>query len=138
MGSELAEREEWSEGRSLSWALLENEANESNRKFLSDLLHFYKTEPALYGSDYTSSGFEWVDLSQKEEGVFAFLRKAEQVNREVLFVFNFSEKAVHNYCIEGNYDLQLNTAAADQKIIDAESFTLKPYQGLLFKKKLAE
>lgn len=138
MGSELAERKEWSEGRGLDWPLLKDQNHKNMQQFLSDLLHFYKTEPLLHATDHDWNGFEWTDLTNKDAGVFAFLRQQNDTNDKLFFVFNFSDQSFGQYGVGGNghgFELLFDTLEEDKSNIDPGNFILKAYQGLCFSKK---
>ncbi|HHV53278.1 MAG TPA: 1,4-alpha-glucan branching enzyme, partial [Synergistaceae bacterium] len=50
---------------------------------------------ALYERDFENAGFEWVDFSDWESSIIAFLRKAG--GEEVLVVCNFTPVPRYNY-----------------------------------------
>lgn len=83
MGSELAQAGEWSEATSLEWSLLEglHRTGRGNRhrqvqQFVATLNRLYRDEPALHALDCVPEGFAWVDGSDAEHSIVAFLRRA--------------------------------------------------------------
>ena len=46
------------------------------RKFVEDLNHLYRREPALYEVDFEPSGFEWIDCNDHEASVISLIRRA--------------------------------------------------------------
>jgi len=142
MGNELAETEEWSESRALNWSLLEGKKNKEVQEFLTYLLHFYRSEPALYQSDHTENGFEWKDISEQEKGVFAFLRRGEN-NQELIFVLNFSTQSIADYSIRefnnGSFKLLFDTFTNQEETSAQKewsgSFPLEALQGMVLRRK---
>jgi 1,4-alpha-glucan branching enzyme len=76
MGQEFAQRREWSEARALDWALCEAPAHDGVRRLVRDLNRLYRTLPALHERDCEAEGFEWLIVDDRENSVFAWLRKA--------------------------------------------------------------
>ena len=76
MGQEFAQREEWTEERSLDWHLREAPAHEGVRNLVRDLNRIYRETPALHSRDCESDGFEWLIGDDRNNCVFAWLRKA--------------------------------------------------------------
>ncbi|MFD2138081.1 hypothetical protein ACFSLT_27765 [Novosphingobium resinovorum] len=76
MGQEFAQRREWSEERALDWDLRDAPAHEGVRNLVKDLNRLYRTKPALHAGDCDPEGFEWLIVDDKENCVFAWLRKA--------------------------------------------------------------
>jgi len=76
MGQEFAQREEWAEGKSLDWYLLDSTMHEGMRRLVADLNLAYRELPALHARDNEPDGFEWVIGNDHANSVFAWLRKA--------------------------------------------------------------
>ncbi|NUT45896.1 MAG: 1,4-alpha-glucan branching protein GlgB, partial [Saccharothrix sp.] len=77
MGGEFGQRDEWSEGRSLDWHLLEQPLHEGLRLLISDLNAVYRASPALYSADNRPEGFSWIDANDSAGNVLSFLRIGE-------------------------------------------------------------
>lgn len=90
MGSEIGQWSEWNFDGSLDWHLLEYEPHQKLQRFISDMNHLYKTEPALYEVDFDWHGFEWIDCSDSENSVISFIRRAKNTDDFLVFVFNFT------------------------------------------------
>ncbi len=106
MGEELAPWREWSHETSLDWSLLEagpGEAtggptpHEGMRRLVADLNRLYRDEPALHEIDLAPEGFEWIEASDAEAGVLAFLRKGRTTGALVACAFNLTPVVRHNY-----------------------------------------
>ena len=76
MGGELAEWEEWSEGRSLHWELLDDPDHAGVHALVRDLNATYRRHPALWEIDFRPDGFSWLAGDARDENVIAFARFA--------------------------------------------------------------
>ena len=90
MGGEFGQWREWNHDQSLDWHLLGNAPHQGIQRWLQDLNHFYRSEPALYARDFENNGFEWVDLHDWEHSIISFFRKGEKPEDLVLVVCNFT------------------------------------------------
>ncbi|GGE78174.1 1,4-alpha-glucan branching enzyme [Priestia taiwanensis] len=99
MGGEFGQFDEWKDLEDLDWNLFEFEMHEKMNVFVKDLLAFYKRSKPLWQLDYTYEGFEWVDVTNREQSIFSFLRKGENEEDFLLIVCNFTEQVYMNYRI---------------------------------------
>ncbi|MGH8229153.1 MAG: 1,4-alpha-glucan branching protein GlgB [Steroidobacteraceae bacterium] len=99
MGSEFAQRREWQHEESLEWPVLEYPLHAGMQRWVRDLNRLYRETPALYELDFSPEGFEWIDCSDAESSVIAFLRKPRPGGREILVVCNFTPIVRANYRI---------------------------------------
>jgi len=90
MGSEFAQGSEWSEARSLDWHLLQYDEHRQLQQFVARLNHLYRAEPALYEVDSDWAGFMWIDLSDAEQSIVSFARRAADPTDLLVFVCNFT------------------------------------------------
>ena len=97
MGAEFGQWREWVHEESLEWDALQHPSHQGIQKWLKDVNHFYRTEPALHELDFTSEGFEWVDFHDWEESILSFLRKGKTTNDFILTVCNFTPVPRLNY-----------------------------------------
>jgi 1,4-alpha-glucan branching enzyme len=115
MGAELAQREEWGEGRALPWELLEHEPHAGVQRWVADLCALYRREAALWAGDHTPEGWEWIDLEDTENSVVSFLRKGAD-GAPLVWVCNFTPEPRPGYRIGvpdgGRYREVLNSDAA--------------------------
>jgi len=86
MGNEFAQPREWHHDTSLDWHVLAEPAHQGVWRWVHDLNRLYRTEPALHEGDAASWGFEWIDGSDADQGVLAFLRWDRARRRPVLVV----------------------------------------------------
>ncbi|HEU5338276.1 MAG TPA: 1,4-alpha-glucan branching protein GlgB, partial [Sulfuricaulis sp.] len=99
MGCEFGQWREWNHDQSLDWHLLEQAPHQGIQRWMKDLNHTYRREPALYARDFDSSGFEWADLHDWEHSIISFFRKGEKPEDVVLIVCNFTPVPQANYRI---------------------------------------
>ena len=89
MGSEFGQEREWDHDRSLDWHLLDDHLNAGVQRWVADLNRLHRELPALHELDTDPAGFEWVDFSNADASIYAFLRKAAD-GSVVLVVCNFT------------------------------------------------
>ena len=99
MGGELGQRREWAHEESLEWDLLQYPSHQGIQRWVRDLNHLYRREPAMYELDFTDEGFEWIDLSDWEQSVISFLRIGNSVEEMMVVVCNFTPIPRYHYKI---------------------------------------
>jgi len=116
MGSELAQWAEWNHEVSIDWHLLQYAPHQGIQKWVKDLNHFYRSEPALFERDFSPEGFEYIDFSDYQNSLISFIRKSADKKSMVLAVCNFTPATWNEYRIgvpEGGYWKEsLNSDAA--------------------------
>jgi 1,4-alpha-glucan branching enzyme len=90
MGSEIGQYEEWNHTASIRWELLEFDYHRKLQALVRELNRIYRSEPALYEVDFQWNGFEWVDLSDVDNSIISFLRRAADPEDFLLFACNFT------------------------------------------------
>ncbi|MCP5003173.1 MAG: 1,4-alpha-glucan branching protein GlgB [Planctomycetes bacterium] len=117
MGGEFAQCKEWNHDESLEWFVLQYPSHHGLKKWVRDLNHLYRTEPAFHTLDFSNDGFEWLNYSDYEQSIIAFMRKAKDPDDFLIFVLNFTSVPRHDYRIgisqEGFYREILNSDAAE-------------------------
>jgi len=117
MGDDFGQENEWNHNQSLNWHLLQNDLNANLAKWLRDLNHLYRTEPALHEMDFDGRGFEWIDMHDAEKSVISFLRRGESTDKLFAVVCNFTPVPRHNYRVGvpvgGLWKERLNSDAKD-------------------------
>ena len=117
MGSEFAQGHEWRHDHSLDWH--ENEDGSLNRgiqQLLRRLNELYRNEPALYASNYSGDGFEWIDFNDSQNSVICWVRKNPASGERLFVVANFTPIPRTNYRIgveKGRYTELFNSDATD-------------------------
>ena len=100
MGGEFGQRAEWNHDEALDWACLEtNELAAGAQKWITDLNHFYRDEPALWAGDFTEPGFFWVDCADRDNSVLSFVRQTPDCARQALVLLNLAPASWETYRI---------------------------------------
>jgi len=117
MGAELAQWKEWNHEESLEWHALDFDSHSTIQRWVRELNHFYRNEPALYEQDFTHDGFEWIDFHDWEHSCVSFLRKGRNPLETILVVCNFTPVPRYNYRIgvpwSGYWKEMLNSDAKE-------------------------
>jgi 1,4-alpha-glucan branching enzyme len=116
MGGEFGQVREWSHDSSLDWHLLGmGPYHRGLQALVRDLNRVYRAEPALHQVDYEPAGFQWMDCSDADQSVVAFVRRGRSPRDLVLVVCNFTPVSRHGYRVGvpsgGFYRELLNTDA---------------------------
>jgi 1,4-alpha-glucan branching enzyme len=98
MGDEFGQRRGWDVEAALDWDALEDERHAGLLAWTADLAAAYRDLPALHRGDGEVEGFRWVDASDHERSVIAFLRQADGCD-DVLVVCSFTPVVRHDYRI---------------------------------------
>jgi 1,4-alpha-glucan branching enzyme len=116
MGGEFGQWREWNHDTSLDWHLLnDGPFHKGIQSVLRDLNHLYREQPALHERDCEPDGFEWIDCTDSDNSVFAFLRWNQDRSRHTVTVSNFTPLPRQGYRIgvprAGAYRERINTDA---------------------------
>ncbi len=116
MGGEFAQRREWNHDNSLDWHLLDQAAHAGVQQLVRDLNHLYRETAALHEVDFDSAGFEWIDCSDNQQGVIAFIRRGSDPQDMLVAVCNMTPVIRSDYRIgvpaAGRYRERLNSDAS--------------------------
>jgi 1,4-alpha-glucan branching enzyme len=115
MGGEFAQEREWNHDYSLDWHLLDDPMHRSMQSLVRDLNRLYREMPALHARDVEPGGFEWLNATDSDNSVYAFLRHGGSDDAPVLVVCNFTPVVRENYRLglplAGRWVERLNTDA---------------------------
>jgi 1,4-alpha-glucan branching enzyme len=75
MGTELASEREWNHDSSLDWHLADDPQRAGLQTFMADLGHLYRELPELWRTDPDPEGFAWIDCTDRDNSVIAYLRR---------------------------------------------------------------
>jgi 1,4-alpha-glucan branching enzyme len=116
MGQEIAQRDEWSETRSIDWHLLQHESHRGIQRLVKDLNHLLATQPALYEVDFNWQGFEWIDANDADNSVLSFIRRGKSADDIMIVALNATPVVREGYLLgvpePGFYKEVMNTDAA--------------------------
>jgi 1,4-alpha-glucan branching enzyme len=99
MGSEFGQSSEWNFKQSLDWHLLEYGYHSGIKKCITDLNALYRNNPALYEKQFSAEGFEWINYSDHQNSVLAYIRKGINVKKNLIVVCNMTPVIHQNYRI---------------------------------------
>ena len=99
MGDEFAQSRPWHHDRSLDWHLGDGMPNSGIARMVGDLNRVYCGLPALHAGDATEAGFEWIDGTNADMSVIAFLRRGRGDEDVVVVACNFTPVPRHQYRI---------------------------------------
>ncbi len=97
MGGEFGQWNEWYHEASLDWRLLEYPPHQGVKKWVQDLNHLYRNEPAMHELDFSIEGFEWIEFRDSANSIISFIRKCKSTNDIILIVCNFTPVPRYNY-----------------------------------------
>ncbi|WP_462411219.1 1,4-alpha-glucan branching protein GlgB [Neobacillus sp. Marseille-QA0830] len=99
MGFELGQFAEWKDKEQLDWVLLDYDMHRKLNDYVKVLIKLYKRSKALYELDYLWDGFEWIDVDNKEQSIFSFVRKGKKDEDSLIVVCNFTGVSYPEYNI---------------------------------------
>ncbi|WP_198552469.1 1,4-alpha-glucan branching protein GlgB [Psychromonas sp. MB-3u-54] len=113
MGTEFAQASEWNYNKGLDWGLLKFDKHKGQKLLTCDLNKAYKNNSAFYEADYDTKGFEWLDHSDGEKSILAFVRKNLAQDKQVICLSNFTPLPRDGYRVAvdelADYEVILNT-----------------------------
>ena len=120
MGGEFGQSDEWNFDQSLDWHLLAYKPHKGMQTFFKDLNNLYKNSPALYEKAFSTEGFEWINYSDEENSVIAFIRKGHDSVNDTIAVCNFTS------VIRKGYEIGLPRSGSLKQIFNSD---FKKYYG---------
>lgn len=99
MGGEFGQTAEWNHEKGLDWHLLDFDLHKGVHKLLSDMNHFYQSEPGLYVHQFDHKGFHWIDYGDRDSSVIAFQRLGDKREDVLIVVCNFTPEVRYHYRI---------------------------------------
>ncbi|MCC5914662.1 MAG: 1,4-alpha-glucan branching protein GlgB [Balneolaceae bacterium] len=90
MGGEFGQWSEWTESNSIDWHLLQWENHKGIQNLLKDLNRTYIDESAMHEVDSNWEGFEWIDISDADNSMLSFIRRAKDSDDYLIFLLNFT------------------------------------------------
>jgi 1,4-alpha-glucan branching enzyme len=113
MGGEFGQTSEWNVNQSLEWHLLDFAPHRGMQHFVKKLNHLYRNEPALYEKAFSHEGFEWLELGDHLNSVFAYIRKGHDRDNDLVVVLNLTPVVRENYRLgvpsPGHWEVILNS-----------------------------
>ncbi|MBK9572203.1 MAG: 1,4-alpha-glucan branching protein GlgB [Rhodoferax sp.] len=97
MGSELAQLREWNHDGELDWGLLDNPDHAGVQQLVRDLNRIYRNHPALHARDDEPGGFRWIDVEDRAQSVFSFVRHGREGAQHMVVICNLTPVVRHGY-----------------------------------------
>ncbi|MDZ4767623.1 MAG: 1,4-alpha-glucan branching protein GlgB [Chloroflexota bacterium] len=88
MGQEFGQWTEWGEAKQLDWDLTVYPTHSGVQNWMRDLNRQYQHQPALYEQDFEARGFEWLEVHDVEQSVYAWIRYAADRSDYLVVVIN--------------------------------------------------
>ncbi len=99
MGSELGQWPEWSVDGEIDWDCLADPLHEGMQRWIRDLNHAYRSNPALHVADSDPLGFAWTSIDDAAASVVAFERWDPATGDVVVCVAHFTPAVRDGYRI---------------------------------------
>jgi 1,4-alpha-glucan branching enzyme len=96
MGGEFAQSHEWRHDFSLDWHENDRPANRGIQTLVKELNYLYRTEAALHDYNYSSDGFQWIDIQDNVNSVLIWMRKSSR-GEKVVVIANLTPVPRLNY-----------------------------------------
>ena len=113
MGGEFGQLSEWNVNQSLDWHLLAFAPHNGMIQYIKQLNKLYRAQPALYEKAFSPEGFEWLELNDADNSVFAYIRKGHDSYNDVVVVLNLTSIVRENYRVgvpaAGNWEVIFNS-----------------------------
>ncbi len=100
MGNEFGQTDEWNYKTGLRWDLLAHDCHKLLKTCITQLNKLLTTEKALYQLQFSSEGFEWVNLNHRDESVMVYKRKGKNKADELLIILNCTPIVRNNWQIK--------------------------------------
>jgi len=97
MGDEFGQQREWNHEQSCDWHLLDDPFHANLQRWVRNLNHLYRSEPAMHEMDFDGAGFQWVDFHDADNSVLSYLRKDKAGKSVLAVVCNFTPVPRHSY-----------------------------------------
>ena len=115
MGNEFAATSEWNYRSELQWNLLQFPSHGGMKYCVQKLNELYRTVPALHELQFSADGFEWIDLSHRNEAVMVFKRKSARPEEDVLVVLNMTP------VVRQNWEIYVHGKAAWHELFNSDN-----------------
>ena len=104
MGSEFGQPSKWNHDGQLEWSVQDQPNHAGVLRWVNELNRVYVSEPALHRMDCDPAGFEWIEATDAESSILAFLRHSADSDDSVVVACNFSQTARRSYRIGVPHD----------------------------------
>ena len=117
MGGEFGQWHEWRDYEELPWASLAHAPHRELQDWNRTLNRLYREYPELHASEHDAAGFRWVEVDNRDESVFAFLRQRVPQAGGTPLIIAFNATPVPR----PGYMLGVPSAGTYRKILDSDA-----------------
>ncbi|WP_425358165.1 1,4-alpha-glucan branching protein GlgB [Coriobacterium glomerans] len=98
MGAEIAQTIEWRYYESLQWFLIDESSDHARHQvFTRAMNHLFRDEPAFWQRAYAQTGFTWIDADDAAQSIVSFVRHADHIDNDLLFIINFDPASYESF-----------------------------------------
>ena len=90
MGQEFAQAREWNHDGEIDWVGARRPAHKGIQTLVRDLNRLYAATPALHARDCEPDGFQWIEADDAENSVYAWIRRGNPGDPEVVVICNMT------------------------------------------------
>lgn len=99
MGCEFGQDREWNSEEGLRWFLLDHPMYRGMQNCVRDLNLMYRGNTCMWQQDFDYRGFEWLEHSNADDSVIAYIRHGYNNGDFMIVICNFTPVVRHNYRI---------------------------------------
>ncbi len=100
MGNEFGQTSEWNYKSELDWKLLQYDLHRQLQHCVRDLNQLLRNHPAFFREQFDPAGFEWIDLTHREQSVMVYRRKGKRKSDDCLVILNMTPVVRYDWAIE--------------------------------------
>lgn len=114
MGCDFAQDWEWNADEGLRWFLLDYPMYKGMQNCVRDLNLMYKGNAPLYQQDFDYRGFEWIEHSNADDSVIAYMRKGYNPEDYLIAICNFTP------VVRKDFRIGVNEKCSYQEIFNSD------------------
>ncbi|WP_146585668.1 1,4-alpha-glucan branching protein GlgB [Puniceibacterium confluentis] len=99
MGQEFAQAQEWNHDGELDWRAAQTPMHKGMQSLVRDLNALYAATPALHVKDCDPGGFQWIESNDADASVYAWIRRGNPGDAEVVVLCNMTPQEQSAYKI---------------------------------------
>ena len=115
MGNEFGQTSEWNYKSELNWPLLQFDPHRLLKDCVTALNRLLRNEPALYQRQFSTAGFEWIDLDHREESVMVYRRRGKKKKDDLLVILNMTP------VVRNDWGIYVKGKAYKEEIFNSDS-----------------
>jgi len=132
MGSEFAQFIEWDYKKELDWLLLDYKSHADMLEWVRALNHLYRRHSALHADSEGWDGFQWLNVDDRKNSVFAFMRSDGKSHMVCAYNFSTQDFTQYDVALPKPGTLKLVLASSDATTKKIAKAKPKEFNGLPF------